>query len=173
MRSQVTFRYKKALESRQLREVTWSGLAQPRWRNKPMAIWLRGPEQRFCLALSVYRANTGSLQVPLGFSPTQTGLAKTSIDLLGTAEVLLARAGCGKQDFLPCITHSRAVLRFLFVPGSLPGSCRKDVESELEVVSLFLFVCLFCCYFPSTTAEPSSNPVRWRPSLFQQPFETW
>lgn len=90
--SQVTFRYKKALESRELGEVTWSGLARPRWRNKPMAIWRRGPEQRFCLALAVHRANTGSLQVPLGFSPTQTGLAKTWIDLLGTAEVLLARA---------------------------------------------------------------------------------
>ena len=52
------------------------GLAQRCWQNKPLDIWCKVPEQRFCLALFACRANTGRLEFPLGLSPTQTGLAK-------------------------------------------------------------------------------------------------
>lgn len=40
------------------------------------------------------------------------------------------------------------------MPGSLPGSCRKDVESELEVVSLFLFVCFLVAASPLPLLSP-------------------
>ena len=52
------------------------GLAQHCWQHKPVDIWHKVPKQHFCLALFACRANTGSLEFPLGPSPTQTGLAK-------------------------------------------------------------------------------------------------